>query len=158
MLQKLKDGRLWKKESRSTQTGYKTVRYRNCPGSFTCSKTKFVFFLQCNTKTDWCIGSARKCTAFISDKKPRVLYYGNRSCDAKLASTGPANLVQKAASADPDTRPAKIQRSAILSNLRSKNGQEKMKKTVKKVTNIRNISNKSKKESTTINANFGSNA
>ena len=59
-------------------------------------------------------------------------------------------MIQKAVSADPNTRPAEIQSNAILSDLRSKNGWKVVKKTVKKVTNIRNISNEKVKQKKTI--------
>ena len=167
MLQKLKDGTPWKKDSRTTWTGYKTVRYRDCSGSFTCPNTECAFFLQCNkanivhfTKTgackicsiqdDWCSCDARKYTAFINDKKAHVFHYGNHFCDAKLASTRPTDLVQKAVLADPNTRPREIHSNAIVSDLRSKKGWEEVKKTVKKVTNIRNISDEKVKQKNTI--------
>ena len=42
-LQKLKD---CKKDSRTTWSGYTTVRYRDCGGSFNCPNTECQFYIQ----------------------------------------------------------------------------------------------------------------
>ena len=36
LLEKLKDGRQWKKDSRTTWSDFKEVRYRDCHGGYTC--------------------------------------------------------------------------------------------------------------------------
>ena len=46
LLLKLKDGRNWKKDSRTTWSGYTTVRYRDCGGSFNCPNTECAFYIQ----------------------------------------------------------------------------------------------------------------
>ena len=46
LLQRMKDVRPWKKDSRTTWSGYETVQYRNCSGSFTCVITESVSFFQ----------------------------------------------------------------------------------------------------------------
>ena len=156
-----------KKHSRMTWTSYETVRYRNSSGSFTCHNTECALFLKydkankihftktgackiCSFQDDWYSCDARKFIAFISDlslcyNKAHVFHYGNHSCDAKLASTRPTDLVQKAVSADPNTRLAEIQSNVILSDLCSKKGWEEVNKTAKKVKNIRNLSNENVK-------------
>ena len=138
-----------KKDSRMTWTSYETVQYRNSSGSFTCPNTECPLFLKydkankvhstktgaskiCSFQDDWYSCDARKFIAFISDNKAHIFHYGNHSCGAKLASTRPIDLVQKAISADPNTRLAEIQSNVILSDLRSKKGWEEMNKTAKK--------------------------
>ena len=86
LLQKLKNGR-WNKDTRTTWTGNKTVRYRDCSGSFTCPSTECAFFLQyhkantvhftktrackmCSIQGDWYNCDVRKYATFINIKKP----------------------------------------------------------------------------------------
>ena len=118
LLQKLKDDKPLKKDSRTTWNGCKTAWYRDCSGSFTCPNTECAFFLQygkankihfiktgackiCSIHGDWYSCDARKYTAFVNDKKAHVFHYGNHSCNVKLPSARPTELVQKAVSADP---------------------------------------------------------
>ena len=46
VLNKLRDGRPWKRDSRSNWTGYKSVRYRDCRGGSSCPNVNCTFFLQ----------------------------------------------------------------------------------------------------------------
>ena len=163
LLQKLKDGRPWKKDSRTTWSGYKTVRYRDCSGSFTCPNTECAYFIQyervnkvhfdkngvckiCSIQGNWCSCDARKYIAFVDDNEAHVFHYGEHTCEAKAASNRPTDLVQKAVMADPNTKPTEIQSNAILSDLRRKKGWAEVKETVKRVTNIRSISNEKVKQ------------
>ena len=102
LLQRLKDVRPWKKDSRTTWSGYETVQYRNCSGSFTCVITESVSFFQydkannvhftktgtykkCSIQEEWYFCDAIKYAAFKSENKAHEFLYGNHSCDTKRA-------------------------------------------------------------------------
>ena len=44
LLEALKDGRNWNKDSRTEWTGFTFVRYRDCSGGYTCPNTECSFF------------------------------------------------------------------------------------------------------------------
>ena len=44
LLEALKDGTKWNKDSRTEWTGFASVRYRNCSGGYTCPNTECLFF------------------------------------------------------------------------------------------------------------------
>ena len=46
LLEKLKDGRQWKKDSRTTWSDFKEVRYRDCYGGYTCPNVDCNYLLQ----------------------------------------------------------------------------------------------------------------
>ena len=46
LLEKLKDGRQWKKDSRTTWSDFKEVRYRNCYGGYACPNVDCNYLLQ----------------------------------------------------------------------------------------------------------------
>lgn len=158
LLQKLKDGRPWKRDSRATWTRYDTVRYRDCSGSRTCPNTECAFFQQykkankvhflkageckiCSIQGIWSYCDARKYTAFMSSDRARVFHHGMHTCKAKASTDRPTDLVKKSIMTDPNTRPSEIQSNAILSDLRNRQDWKKIKSTVNKITNIRSISN-----------------
>ena len=59
LLEKLKDGRQWKKDSRTTWSDFKEVRYRECYGGYTCPNVDCNYLLQfgkpnkVNFEKDW---------------------------------------------------------------------------------------------------------
>ena len=134
LLQKLKDGRPWKKDSRTTWSGYKTVCYRDCSGSFTYPNTECTYFIQyervnkvhfdkngvskiCSIQGNSCSCDARKYIAFVYDNEAHVVFhYGEHTCEAKAASNIPTGLVQKAVMADPNTTLTEIKSNEILSD------------------------------------------
>ena len=46
LLEKVRDGRSWEKESRTSWTGYETVHYRDCKGQIKCPNVECNYFLQ----------------------------------------------------------------------------------------------------------------
>ncbi|XP_066921390.1 uncharacterized protein [Clytia hemisphaerica] len=98
---KLKDGRHWKKDSRTEWAGFKSVRYRDCLGGYSCPNTDCFYFLEfkhpnrnrfkrkniceyCEGIGDYTPCSARKYTAFRSDSEAYVYHIGLHTCYAML--------------------------------------------------------------------------
>ena len=163
LLQKTKDGRPWNRDNRTTWSGYKTVRYRTCGGSYTCPNIDCTFLVQFQVvnkmnfgKNGQCVicsangvfqdCSAKKFVAFINDTKAHVFHEGFHTCEAKNNVERPVDTVVEAMLLNPLVRPAEIQSNAILSDLRNQRDWTDVKNTVKKLTNIKRVSNEKIKQ------------
>ena len=66
LLEALKDGRKWNKDSRTEWTGFASVRYRDCSGGYTCPNTECLFFKQFkySNRTNFTMnGTCKYCSA-----------------------------------------------------------------------------------------------
>ena len=163
LLDSLRDGRNWLRDNRTDWSGYKSVRYRDCAGGFTCPNTECVYlkeFRHFNCVSfdkdglcQYCFASgtfkeceARKYIAFSSENKATVYHYGNHSCQAKGVNHRPGNVVKKAISQNISTKPSQIQSMAILSDLRARKDWSEVRKTVRAVSSVKTISNEKQKQ------------
>ena len=118
-------------------TGYKSVRYRNCQGGFSCPNINCAFFLQFDKpnrvnfdKTGTCmicsaIGdfekcSARKCVPTLQDDIIHVFHHNVHTCKAKEKTMRPMKLVESSIETNPFTKPSEIQSNAFLADLRQR--------------------------------------
>lgn len=108
LLHKCRDGRPWKKDSRTNWSGYDTVRYRNCNGSQRCPNLECPFIVEfqeqnrikfdrtkkictlCGTLAELVPCAARKYTAFKPNNLARVFHFGNHSCVPKVTVPEPS--------------------------------------------------------------------
>jgi len=163
-LQRCRDGRPWKPDTRTKWSGYDVVRYKNCNGSLCCPNLQCPFaikfkeanrlkFDKSSRSCNICgaIGltmscPARKYTAFISDKHAHIFHYGKHTCQPKVTNDRPVKIVSSAVLADPRTKPSEIQGNAILSAIRKRKPWTDVSKLVKRVTDKRAISNEKIKQ------------
>ena len=145
-------------------TGYKSVRYRDCQGVFSCPNINCAFFLQfhepnrvnfdkagtcviCSAIGDFEKCSARKHVAALQDDIIHVFHHGLHTCKAKEKAMRPIKLAERSIARNPFTKPSEIQSNAILADLRQRKGWDEVKKkTVESVTNIKSISNEKIKQ------------
>ena len=136
LLEKVRDGRSWKKDLRTSWTGYETVRYRDCKGQINCPNVECNFFLQYKNpncfhfaKDDSCkiCGAAsfkypcnaRKYNAFKGDKAYKF-HIGKHICAAKPRADTVSNYVESVLKINPTATPASIQSTAIISAIRQR--------------------------------------
>ena len=135
LLEALKDGRKWNKDSRTEWTGFASVRYRDCSGGYTCPNTESSFFkhfkysdrtnFTMNGTCEYCSASgnhqsclARKYIAFSNDKEAYVYHCGNHTCTAKDFHKKSADTVKDILSNDCNITPWQIQSISILADLK----------------------------------------
>ena len=162
LLEKCRDGRPWKHDSRTKWSGYDTVRYRDCSGGFGCPNPGCEFIKQfgnanklrfdknksctiCGAIGNSVVCPARKYTAF-KGQTAHVYHYGRHNCAVNQKSDRPSQAVANALKIDPNVKPSGIQSNAILSDMRSRKTWVEIEKTVKKVTNKKNIANEKIKQ------------
>ena len=155
--------RPWKRDSRSKWTGYKSVRYRDCRGCYSCPNINYAFFLQfdeskrvnfdkagtcmiCSAIGDFEKCSARKYVATLQDDITHVFHHGGHASKVKEKTMHPIKLVESSIATNPFAKPSEIQSNAILADLRQRKGWDENKKTVQSVTNIKDISNEKIKQ------------
>ncbi|XP_066927735.1 uncharacterized protein [Clytia hemisphaerica] len=170
---KLKDGRHWKKDSRTEWAGFKSVRYRDCLGGYSCPNTDCFYFLEfkhpnrnrfkrkniceyCEGIGDYTPCSARKYTAFRSDSEAYVYHIGLHTCYAKQQHNRPASIVQEAVQRDANVRPRQIQTMSILSDLRARKNWSEVESNARKVLNVKNLSNEKIKQKKVMEPHGGS--
>lgn len=163
LLQKCRDGRPWKNDTRTKWSGYDSVRYKNCNGSLSCPNLDCIFiqkFQERNrlrfdkSKTCTLCGAvgklipclARKYTAFLSDKHVRIFHYGEHTCKPKLLKERPVDIVSTALSIDARIKPSAIQGNVILTAIRKRKSWDEVSKIVQKVIDKRLISNEKIKQ------------
>ena len=163
VLNKSRDGRLWKRDSKSKWTGYKSVRYCDCRGGYSCPNINCAFFLQfdkpnrvkfdkagtsmiCSAIGDFEKYSARKYVATLQDDVIHVFHHGVHTCKAKEKTMHPIRLVESSIATNPFAKPSEIQSNANLADLRQRKGWDEVKKTVESATNIKDISNEKIKQ------------
>lgn len=161
----LKDGRKWKKDSRSFWKGHGNVRYSDCQGSHECEN------VNCEYRTEYgvinttqfekgkdarlecciCGTYARHvpCPArrYVVAKKTsvRVYHYGTHTCPAVPPSQRPKEKVERIFRENPDMKPSQVQSTAILHDIRQRKPWEDVKKTAKSFGDKKWISNQKQK-------------
>ena len=110
LLEHLRDGRSWKKNSRTSCAGYETVRCRDCKEQIKCPNVGCNYFLQYKepnsfnfAKDDSCEiwdaassrypCNARNYTAFKGNKA-YIFHIGKHICAAKLKADTVSNYVE----------------------------------------------------------------
>ncbi len=129
------DGRRWKKASQTQWSGYESVRYRVCWGSYQCGNEACDFKKEygvtntaqfgkkdnccniCKVKGKYIPCSARKYIVQQS-KKCFIYHYGDHTCPYKPLCDPATEDVQRKVIENPDATPAQIQSSLILSKMR----------------------------------------
>ena len=137
LLEALKDGRKWSKDSRTKWTGFASVKYQDCSEGYTFPNTECLFFKQfkysnrtnftMNGTCEYCSASgnhqscfARKYIAFSNDKESYVYHCGNHTCTAKDIHKRSADTVKDVFSKDCKITLRQIQSMTILADLRSR--------------------------------------
>ena len=156
LLEKCRDGRKWKRDSRTKWEGFDSVRYRDCHGGYYCPNN------ECNYRNDFdnvpnylhfkderynicgatgipvaCL--ARKYIAYKRDEA-HICHIANHSGEAKNISR-PAEHVSKVLLTTPSATPSEIQTTAILSALREHKPWSDVKRKVAEISNRKTISN-----------------
>ena len=136
LLEALKDGRKWNKDSRTEWTGFASVRYRDCSGGYTCPNTESSFFkhfkysdrtnFTMNGTCEYCSASgnhqsclARKYIAFSNDKEAYVYHCDSHTCTAKDIHKRSTDTVKDVLSKGCNITLRQIQSMRILADLRS---------------------------------------
>ncbi|XP_066916965.1 uncharacterized protein [Clytia hemisphaerica] len=162
--QKLRDGRNWGKDSRTTWSDYKTVRYRSCSGGRTCpndqcpylvefkktnevdfDKNGYCKFCQATGIFEKCF--SRKYVAYSNNPNEAYVYhYGKHTCSAKQIHQPPIFQMAKAVESNPSVRPTEIQTNGIVSALRNRTLWGSIRQTAKQFSDTRKISNEKQKQ------------
>ena len=163
VLNKSRNGRPWRRDSRSKWTGYKSVRYCDCRGGCSYPNINGAFFLQfhepnrvnfdkveisvtCTAIGDFEKCSARKYVATLQDDVIHVFHDGVYTCKAKEKTMRPVKLVESSIATKCFAKPSEIKSNVILADLRQQKGWDEVKKTVESVSNIKDISNEKIKQ------------
>ena len=155
VLNKSRDGRPWKRDTRSNWTGHKSVKYRDWRSGFSCLNINCAFFLQFDEpnradfdKAGTCmicsaIGDFEKCSArkYVATSQDHIFHHGVHTCKAKEKTICPIKLVETSIPINPFAKPSEMQSNAILADLTEPKGWDEVKKRVESVTNIKDISN-----------------
>ena len=135
MLALCRDGRLWKHNSRSDWSGYRSVIDRDCAGSKMCNEDQCIFYIKFGKRNQkhfdkngncaHCAGSlqhtdcnARKYTCFISDTEADIYHHGQQTCKAKNnKSSRPSSMVNDALAVDLTLTPSQMLSNCFISAL-----------------------------------------
>jgi hypothetical protein len=160
----LKDGRSWKKDTRTDWAGYGRVRYANCKGSYKCANSKCMYLVEygvvnsvqfkkidgqmlcslCESKPEYIPCDARRYLAIMSDAV-KVYHYGNHKCNVKPSSDKSKkkdDVVKEYIRKNPDAKPSQVQSAYILSMVRNRQEWSKVDKQAEMLLNTKWISNK----------------
>ena len=157
LLEKFRDARPWKCDSKTKWKNFNNVRYRNCSGSHKCLNEVCKFFVEYKftnqlkfDKNFVCIfrrtigkkidSPARKYIT-INDLTANIFHYGIHTCGDRQRNKRPTELVSDAITINPRIKPSQIQGYAILKAMRERRSWAEIKKAVKSVTNRKEISN-----------------
>ena len=162
MLEKCRDGRPWKHDSRTTWSSYDTVRYKNCGGGYKCPNFDCQYFKQFSNQNQikfdkykvcsicGAIGTPVECTArkyiATNGNTAHIYHYGKHTCVANIKGERPVDLVAQSIKVNPDIKPSAIQGNIILAAMRDRKPWQEIEKTVKRVTNKKIISNEKIKQ------------
>ena len=161
-LEKCRDARPWKRDSKTKWKNFNNVRYRNCSGSHKCLNKDCKFFVECNFANQlkfhknfvciFCgaIGKKIDCPVRkyigINDLTANIFHNGIHTCGDRQRNKIPTELVSDAFTINPRIKPSQIQGHAILNAMREKRSWAEIKKTVKSLTNKKRISNEKIKQ------------
>ena len=162
LLEKCRDARPWKRDSKTKWKNFNNVRYRNCSGSHKCLNKDCKFFVECNFANQlkfhknfvciFCgaIGKKIDCPVRkyigINDLTANIFHNGIHTCGDRQRNKIPTELVSDAFTINPRIKPSQIQGHAILNAMREKRSWAEIKKTVKSLTNKKRISNEKIKQ------------
>ena len=162
LLEKCRDGRPWKHDSRSKWCDYDSVRYKDCSGGFVCPNLDCPilqeFGFQNNLKFDkmkscttcGAIGNPVDCPArkyiATNGNEAHIYHYGEHMCGCKTNEERPTDIVSDSLRIDLKMKPSSVQGNAVLAAMRNRKSWEEITKTVKKVTNKKAISNEKIKQ------------
>ena len=161
----LKDGRKWKKDSRSFWKGHGDVRYSDCQGSHRCEN------FYCEYRTEYGVinttqfekgkdGRLKCCICethahhvpcparkYVVPKKNsvRVYHFGTHTCAVVPPSERQREKVERMFRENPDMKPSQVQSTAILHDIRQRKPWEEVKKTAKSFGDKKWISNQKQK-------------
>lgn len=161
----LKDGRKWKKDSRSFWKGHGDVHYSDCQGSHRCEnfyceyrteygvintthfekgKDRRLKCCICETHAHHVPCPARK---YVVPKKNsvRVYHFGTHTCAVVPPSERQKEKVERMFRENPDMKPSQVQSTAILHDIRQRKPWEEVKKTAKSFGDKKWISNQKQK-------------
>ena len=133
LLRRCRDGRPWKKDSRTKRSGYDIVRFKDCNRSLHCSNPNCPFILRFEERNRLKFNSSRICelwgalgevvacparkyTAYISEKKAQIFHFGTHTCKTKFVNNRPTDLVGAAISVDLKIKPSQIQENENVSH------------------------------------------
>ena len=132
----LKDGRRWKKDSRTEWAGYGRVRYANCKGSYRCANNNCMYLVEygvvnsvqfkkidgqlvcslCHSIPEFLPCSARRYLVIMRDTVT-VYHYGDHTCHVKPSSgtsETKEDVIKEYLRKNPDAKPTQV-----LYNLRT---------------------------------------
>ena len=162
LLQQVRDGRPWKKDSSTKWSDYEKVRFKNCGGGLKCPNISCSFLKQygyknrlkfdkekcciiCGAMGIVIICEPRKYIAFIG-KEAHISHVGYHTRMAKRTDIRPTELVCESIAVDSSIAPSKIQGSSILSAIRKRKSWIEIGKVVEKVTDKKAITNEKLKQ------------
>ena len=162
LLQNVKDGRPWKRDSSTKWSDYEKVRFKNCGGGLNCPNISCSFLKEygfknrlkfdkekcciiCGAMGITIICESRKCIAFTG-KEAHVFHIGYHTCMAKRTDVRPTELLCESIAVDSSIAPSKIQVGSILSAIRKRKSWVEIGKVVEKVTDKKAISNEKLKQ------------
>ncbi len=160
----LKDGRCWKKDSRTEWAGHGRVRYANCKGSYKCANNNCMYHVEygvvnsvqfkkidgqqvcslCNAVPEFIPCSARRYLVIVRDAVT-VYHYGNHTCNVKPSSDNSGkkeDVVKEYLRKNPDAKPSQVQSAYILSMVRNRQDWSKVDKQATMLLNTKWIFNK----------------
>lgn len=157
-----RDGRPWKRDSRTVWKGFERVRYRDCGGSFICPNVDCSFLkefyeanrlqfakdgccLVCGALSTKVACPGRKYIA-VKGKHTYVYHCGEHTCAVKKLASREPTIVTGAVGIDPSVKPSTIQTNFIVSALREKRSWEEVDEVVKRVSNRKSLSNEKCKQ------------
>ena len=149
-----RNGKKWKKNSRTEWSGFVFVRHRDCLGGYTCPNNDCPFYKQFkydNLQTSKMMEpvsivllwgtthhvSPRKYTTFSNDKEATAYHCGQHNYAAKEISKRSSDIVRNAITRDCSSTPGAIQSTSIIADLRSRKNWQEVEKNAKKVGNVK---------------------
>ena len=158
----LKDGRSWKKDSRTEWSGYGRVRYANCDGSYQCTNDHCMYKIEygvvntvqfkkkegqlicslCHKNPSYVPCEARRYIV-IKGSHVQVFHYGNHTCAVKRpAHSGTKEDIKEYLRKNPSAKPSQVQSAYILSMVRNREDWDKVDKQARELLNTKWISNR----------------
>ena len=159
---KTKDGRPWKRDSRTVWKGFERVRYKDCGGSFICPNVDCSFLkefheanrlqfgkdgccLVCGAMSTKVSCPGRKYIA-MKGRHTYVYHCGEHTCAVKKPASREPTVVSRAVGIDPSVKPSTIQTNFIVSALREQRSWEEVDEVVRRVSNRKSLSNEKCKQ------------
>ena len=158
MLQmKSRDRHKWKQDSRTNWRGFRTIRYHDYAGGYSCPNILCLYFkgfeklnelnFDRENRCKFCSAAgihlqcdAWKHVAYTENQTEIFIYhYGQHSFKAKHLNKRPKSEVSKAISVNSSVKPSQIHSNNIVSAIRNKRPWTEVEKVVKSFASIKNI-------------------